>query len=135
MTTNLNETMNNPKQIIVNAVMEAIKSDTVIDVLCNVILEKLEQAGIDPSVLVENMAVLNFAQYKSAPLNGCEFRHYSNEMGFGGKLEPPQVHVRTTDGNAKFWLNFNGTNQVQLDKNNGIRNINFIEKHIIEIHF
>ena len=43
---------------------------------------------------------------------GFKFFFYSNE---GNPLEPPHIHVRSSDGEAKFWL----VPDVQLARNDG----------------
>jgi len=43
---------------------------------------------------------------------GFTFFFYSNE---GNPLEPAHIHVRSADGEAKFWL----SPEVQLDRNHG----------------
>lgn len=43
---------------------------------------------------------------------GFKFFFYSNE---GNPLEPPHIHVRNSDGEAKFWL----SPDVQLARNDG----------------
>ena len=43
---------------------------------------------------------------------GFKFFFYSNE---GNPLEPPHIHIRNSDGEAKFWL----APDVQLARNDG----------------
>ena len=52
------------------------------------------------------------------------FHFYSNERG-----EPPHVHVRSPDGECKFWLD-----PVLLARNNGIvvHELRAIERHVFE---
>ena len=52
------------------------------------------------------------------------FHFYSDERG-----EPSHVHVRSPDGECKFWLD-----PVQLARNNGIaaHELRSIERHVFE---
>ena len=104
-----------------------------------IVNETIEQAGG-----IKNLVVLNMGRYMTVPpYDGnkykrkndnpkCQFSYYSDEGISGGTLEPPQVHVRTPEGTAKFWLNYEGSGKVKLDWNKGIQDINGIEKHIKE---
>jgi hypothetical protein len=104
-----------------------------------IINEAIERAGG-----IKNLVVLNMGRYKTVPpYDGnkykrkddnpkCQFSYYSDEGITGGILEPPQTHVRTPDGTAKFWLNYEGRGTVELEWNRGVRDINGIKKHVEE---
>ncbi len=43
-------------------------------------------------------------------IGSCRFHFYSDEMG-----EPPHIHVETSDGECKYWLD-----PIRLARNKGI---------------
>lgn len=57
-------------------------------------------------------------------IGSYRFHFYSDE-----KNEPPHIHIETTDGECKFWLN-----PIQLAKNRGVqpREIRNLEKLVFE---
>jgi len=78
---------------------------------------------------LENMS----PTFDSAPsFRGFQFHNYSDELQHGGKLEPKHVHVRTPEGEAKFWLEHGDGSQVALAENKGVPDPIFrdIQRHI-----
>lgn len=57
-------------------------------------------------------------------IGSYRFHFYSDE-----KNEPPHIHIETTDGECKFWLN-----PIQLAKNRGVqpREVRKLEKLVFK---
>jgi len=83
--------------------------------------------------LKADMSVFNMGNVKTAPpFRGFRFYTWTDEEQYGGKLEPPHVHVDTKgSGEAKIWLGASKS-EVQLAENHGVAGhvVNDIVRHV-----